>query len=469
MVGRKVICVKWLMTRKVRCISIIRNIAKHCALLAVVLSFIASPLLAFESNALKNGIPVIVEQTKSKMVSIRIVVKGGASYLDEDTSGMEMATFNWMTYGTNKYSKEALDLLSYDKGFAVSSAASQDSAALFVTCIDKYMKTALDVLCDMFVHPAFTDESFTLVTDDIKASLAYKKEDPESMLGQAVSDAVYAHHPYRVKSFVTERSFPSITRENMREMHTRDMDSRRIFVVASGNVSSSSLASKLNSTIGKIPALDTPLLERKIPALDAGGDDKVITSKALDKSGYMQWVIPGPTITDDDVLDATIASDMYTRQLFNVVRESHGICYGAQSILSSGKIGFAGVYLSNVKDFSNAVSAVNEARTLLSDGRLVSSKDEDGFVYESISDAIEGVKNAFLNTYYEKAASVSSICARLSYSILVFGDPASYDELIKGISNVTAKGALDAFNKYWTQDGQWFAVLGPHDSDKIKF
>lgn len=445
------------------------NIKKKKARLftILVICFLSLPLfpLEVETAYLQNGIPVIVKPSESRMFSIAIVVKGGAAYLNEETSGLEDATFSCMCYASKKYSKDKLDSLSYNKGFSVSCSATQDSASLKVTCIDKYTKTALDVLCNVFTNPAFTDEAFNLVIDDIKSSLAYEKEDPKSMLRRAVSNEIYANHPYKVKSFVTDTSFPAITKENMIKMHKSDMDSRRIFIVASGNITSSFLASRLKSSIGKIPALDTPLIERDIPPITPMTKNIVLFSKALDKTGFMQQVIPGPAITDNDALDTMVASVMYSRQLFNVVREANGVCYSTQSICSLGKIGITGVYLYDVSDKENAIDAVKEASKLLSKGELVSSKDDSGFIYEDIGSAIEGVKNTFLNSYYEEAVSSSSICGRMAYSILTFGDPSFYDNYIMRIRSVTDKAALAAFNKYWTQDGRWFTILGPTDTE----
>lgn len=440
--------------------------------------FLCLPLFckpSIEVSHLRNGIPVYVAREESRVFAVRIEVRGGAAFLDEDTSGLERSTFSWMTYGSKKYSKDDIDKMAYDLLFSVSSSASQDSAALYVDCIDKYAKKAVDVLCDMFVNPAFEEETLRLLMDGIKSSLAVKKEDAEAMLSDTISKTIYANHPYRVKSFVTDRSLPFITRENMIALHKKDMDSRRIFVVASGGITAASLASMMNRTIGRIPALAAPLdaMERDIPPISIDGDNVTIPCKALDGTGYMQWVAPGPAVTDEDAAAALVASQMYSRQLFNVVREAYGACYSAQSLCSAGKIGMAGVYLHSVSDLSRAVQYEGKARSLLSEGFLASSNGEGGgggaLETQSAGDEIEGIKNAFLNSYFESSASRSAVCSRIAYSISVLGDPEAYGNLIERISTVTKEEALSAFNKYWTQKGQWFAVVGPSDTEKVSY
>lgn len=440
------------------------------ALFFCALALAAAPAGA-RIERLRNGIPLYaVESGANKVVSISIVVSSGAAFLDEDTSGLEACAFEMMKYGSKKFSYSEALSLSYDCNFKLETEANQDYAAISITFVDWHLKKALALLRDSFMNPLFEEDKAALLREELAAELQRKREDPEAMLTDIVSREIFKGHPYNVKSFVTEKSFPSVTVKNMREAHARDLDARRIFVVAVGDVKAKKIARILDKTIGKIPERDDEIEKRDIPRLKAGGENIVAICDAARGSGYMRLVFPGPIFSDGDVLASLVAAELYSQQLFNIAREKYGVCYSAQGLGGVGRVGSVGAYLYRVSDVSRAASCEREARALLSEGKVAVGKNDNGeFQYSRIDDALEGVKNKFLNSLYASSASNSGLRDRMAASVSLFGDPFAYDEFMARIEYVGAEDALAAFNKYWSGAGRWFAVVGPESEGKVKF
>ena len=427
---------------------------------------------SIDSIKLLNGIPLYVKKNESSRKStLSIIVKGGTAYLTKELSGLENALFSMMTYGSKNYSYEEIQSLIYEMNFSLSPNVSREGAIFSMSCIDYYFEKVFPIFADAFLNPAFGEEQYKSLLTSYKQNLQRLQTDPEQMLGYEMTQSIFKNHPYDVSATVKPYSIENISIENMKKLHEQILDARRIMIVAVGNFDKKSLAKKLNKVFGTMQAQDYELKNHEVPALNISGGPRVITSKAASGTGYLQKVMSGPSIFDDDMLAANLSSTMYSNVLFNVVRENYGACYTPSASVTAMRVGLASIYIHKVSDLENVVQYEKEAHRIFKSGYVIDGKNKDGtYILSPISERLEGYKNQYINSFYGSSITNSSVASRISYSLLVFGEPFAYDKKIMQIEKITSEEVLSAFKKYWNEDGgKWFAIVGEEDKNKIRF
>ena len=421
---------------------------------------------------LSNGIPLYVRKnTANRKLSLSVIVKGGTSYLSPETSGLEKALFDMMTRGSEKYTYDELRALAYETGFSILPQVSREGAVLSMSCIDYYFDKVLPVFADAFLHPSYNPQQYKNLMTDYAQEMQRLESDPESMLAYRMTRTIFKDHPYATSSSVKPESIGNITVEAMRFLHERDTDARRIMIVAVGNYDEKKLLKKLDAAFGSIPTRSYDLRSPDVPPLTVSGEPIVIGSKAASGTGYLEKAMSGPSLFDDDMLAASLAASMYSQVLFNVVREKYGACYSPSASVIPMRAGLANVFIFKASDLANVVRYEKEAQAIFASGKVIDGKNDDGtYIFSSVADRLRGYKNQYVNSFYASSVTNAGVASRLTYSLLMFGDPYAYDEKIAELFSVSADDVLRAFRKYWVAGGgRWFCVVGPEDIDTVKF
>ena len=112
----------------------------------------------------------------------------------------------------------------------------------------------------------------------------------------------------------------------------------------------------------------------------------------------------------------------------------------------------------------------NEARNYMKQGKLVDGVNEDGtYIFADLKDKLEGYKNSFINSTYQSQQTSSSVGFNLAYNLLRYNDLHHDEKNLESLRKCTAEDILRVFNKYWFDTGNWYAVTGPDDAEKLNF
>ena len=413
--------------------------------------------------SLKNGIPVYyIENTENSVDVVSIVVKGGRTYLKPEQSGLEKALFTMMARGSSHYSYLNRLQMQYEKSIAIDVQALDNATTLSLSCLNYYMDEMLPVLTDSFVNPAFSKSVYDNMMTDFTQQLQNKLNDPFSLLKYKIRETCYEGHPYEAQSEPTEESLKNLTIAEMKKWHKTVLDSRRICIVAVCSMKPEELVKKLDSTIGKIKALNTLLTEVQFEDFELSEEAMIITHPSATGSGYAGRVFKAPLSNSDDYFPAEVASNIFSTTLYNIVRAKYGTCYSTGTTSSFGEgIGYEVAYM--ISDFSGFSKAMKEARDIMASGKYVAKLNEDGTCeYSTISSVLEGSKNSVINTIYESTTGTSGRVSNYVSAIVDYNDITAYDSMINKIHAITTEDILRVFNKYWIeQPAKWIAVVGP--------
>lgn len=447
-----------------------RKVVPFCMAVVASVSLLCAEA-KLEKKQLQNNIPVYIEKNDSNRIyAVYIVVKGGIASLTPDKSGLENALFTMMTRGSKAYSYKDIQSILFKTKASVYPSSLEQGSVLGLSCIDYYFDTMLPVLTDGFMNPAYGKEEYDTLMNEYMQKLQSIKNDPSSLLEYNAAKEIYKGHPYETMTGVTDDSIANITVENMKSLHQKLLDANRISVVAVGNFDEDALVTKLNETLGTIPALETKIDQPDIPPVAISGAPVVYTHPNAEGTGFVGEVFTSPSVTSDDYVASCITANMYSELLYNIVREKYGACYSPSSSVLSSKAPVGIVYIYKASDLEHIKQYVAEAQSLMAEGKIIAGKNDDGtYAYTTIADRREGYINSYLNGKYEDMVTNGGVAGKIAGSILQFDDPEKYLSVMESAKKVTADDIERVFQKYWCTDNvRWFATVGPSDKEKME-
>ena len=443
---------------------------------ALCCMFISVSAFASAANvkeySLRNGIPVYyIENTDNSIDQVSIIVKGGRTYLKPEQSGLENALFCMMSRGSASYNFLKRQQICYEKSASILFNSIDNASILSLQCVNYYLKDLLPLLTDGFMKPVYPKQVYDAMMSEFNQKLQAKYNDPWSLLQQTIRDTVYAGHPYESETGATAASLGNITVKAMKDWHKTVLDSRRICIIAVCSMEPEELLKQLDSTLGTIKALDTPLPEVQINPVEISGEPVVVTHPAATGTGYAGYAFQSPSDKDEDYFAATIAASIYSTVMYNIIRSKNGACYSTGASTGSSAASYGSEYyymISNLKDFSKYAK---EARSLMASGKYIEKLNDDGsYELSSIDSVLQGTKNSLINSIYGVTTKTGGRVALYCSALVDYNDLNAYTLMIDKIHAVTADDVLRAFKKYWVnQPGRWFAVVGPEAGADISF
>ena len=421
---------------------------------------------------LKNGIPVyVLRDTKSRIATVSIAVRGGIDRLTPETSGLENALFSMMADSSVHYDYASRKTISFDNQSSIGAANKVAGSYLTLSSIDTYLYDMIPVLTDGFVNPDFNEQLYALQMNSYSQNVQFMLNDPESLLDYTAYKELYRGHPFEVQTSVTPDSIGNITIANMQALHKKILNAGNIFVFASGNISPAKLVSELNKSLGLL-ASDKEELYRPHAVAPAaiGGQNRVLTHPSAQGTGYAQRVFAGPTPDSADYVPAVIAAKMYSTILFNVVREHYGACYSPSAIMQLSRAPTGGEYIFKLSD-PKFVSYVNEARDYMARGKMIDSVAGDGsYVVSDIQDELESYKNSYIVSTYSGQRTAAAVAGQLVYDLLSYDDISFTEKLNMQVLFLDAQTVVSTFRKYWCDArSQWWVMVGPEMKDTVAF
>ena len=424
------------------------------------------------SYRLSNGIPVYVQSNPSaKVDSVAIGVKGGVMHMTEATSGLEAALFSMMAKSSSKYSLSQRQSLNYDKGISVGSMTKLSGSALLVNTLDSYFDEALAVLTDGFLNPSYDKDVYNNYMNDVVESLQSMLNDPSELLMYQIQNDVYENHPYAVRQDATPLSYQNITIPAMKELHKTILNPAEIYVVAVGNIDGAKLVKTLNKTLGKIKKVKNYQSKTsEVPPVQIQEKAPVVlTNDSVSGSGYVARIFAAPANTSDEYISASIAADIYSDILYNVVREKYGACYTPYSYTVGSKAPYGMEFLYSLSDFASFPEYMEESRNYMKNDQVIEAVNEDGsFVFSTIEDRLESYRNSYITGTYDSQSSSLGVLKNLTYNVMQYGD-INYDKTeLELLDSLTAEQVLASFNRYWVDSpAAWYVITGEDDVQKL--
>ena len=270
------------------------------------------------------------------LVSVRLVFQGGAAFDPPGKEGLSALTARMLERGTRtREHAEVIDAIE-TIGASFSANAGYDSVRLEGLVLSRGLDRVREVLAEMVLEPAFSDEELETCREEMIAELALNREEDRDLAESYFRRSVYGDGPYGRFSEGTEKSLPAITRDDVvarwREAFTR----KRLIAAAAGDIDLPQLEAALEKHFARLPegtaATRPSTAPRKLDGLEVLLVDKPDRTQT---QIFLGRAVVGPRHADylPFMLANHAFGGMFTSRLMQEVRVKRGWSYGAYSRL----------------------------------------------------------------------------------------------------------------------------------------
>jgi len=284
---------------------------------------------------LANGATLLLQKNNNNdIIATKIFIKGGS--LAEGKTGTSDILSSTMMKGTkNKTGKEIENALdNIGTNISISNDFEYFEVSMKTTKND--FTEAFSILRDIIENPAFTEQDITIAKTDEINSIKATRDKPKHIAFENFDEELYKNSPFLKTGRILEKTIPTITVEDVKNLHSELFASKNMIISVVGNFDENDMINKFSSLV--TPPTYKPVSDEKIKA-----KLKPITSTTIredSKNSKGAWLVQGwqtkGLSTNDFVtlkLISTYLGGGFTSKLFTNLRENKGLAYevGASS------------------------------------------------------------------------------------------------------------------------------------------
>jgi predicted Zn-dependent peptidase len=416
-------------------------------------------LTPIQHSQLSNGLPVLLlEKHEVPLLQLNLLVRVGATTDPPQKSGLASLTARMLTEGAGTRNAlqlaDAIDFL----GARLSASAGQHTTVVALHTPLSKLDSALALVADVAMRPQFPSEELERARKELLTTLIEWHDEPQAIATVLFNKTLYgSRHPYGIPEIGNEQSLRSFTTEDLKQFHEKYFHSNNATLIVVGDVTMTSIQSKLEEAFGGWSHGDIP--SANLPPV---GQIKRREVYIVDKPGAPQseiriGCIGAPRLTDDYyaiLVMNTILGGSFTSRLNQNLREQHGYAYGAQSTFD---------FMPEPGPFL-AGAAV---QTAVTDRALVEfMKELNGILQPVPDEEFARARNYVALRYPENFQSVAQIASQLN-ELVTYGLPDDYfNNYVQHVLAVTKDDVERAAKKYI--DPEKVAIIVAGDQKQIE-
>ncbi len=428
-------------------------------LLATSRSYAAEPI--GKRIVLVNGMVLLLsEKHDIPMVTMNIVVKAGNTAAPDDKPGLASVTASLLIQGTTRRTaaqiSEEIDFI----GGSLTTAGGDDFSSASLRVLKKDLKTGLELLSDILIHPLFEQKEIDRKIKAMLAEIQRQKDEPSVIAREIFKKTVFGRHPYGVTGDDMAAYLPKLTRNDLLAFHASHYGPENAIIAVVGDVTEREIVKLLNDSFKQWRRKkQTPRVNPEPPVLDA------VFIKKIDKDITQANIILGhlgTTRTNPDyyallVMNYILGGGGFSSRLMDNIRDNKGLAYDVHSALSAQK---------EPGDFSITIQTKNESANLVIEESLGEIRRIQTF---SVSDKELADAKAYLTGSFPMRMDTYAKIAAILTSIEIYGlgldYPSQYQALISSISK---DDILRVAKKYLHPDKIVIVVVAKQDEAKLR-
>ena len=294
-------------------------------------------------RTLPNGMVVVVYPNHSNPdVSISGSLKAGAFLDPPGKAGLANFTATMLDRGTTTRTEEqfasALDFV----GANIDVSAGGSGTFFTAHCLDENLPLVLEMLSDGLQNPAFATPVFDRVKNELLTAIKEADDDPASVSNENLFANLYpADHPLHWQTMGDSETVRAITREDLREFHSRYYRPDLVGLVVVGDVDPDQVFGEISRAFGEWTAVGPiPTTEPPAPEGQASPTRVVKTmpekSEALVSIGFRGISRSDPRYYPAYLMNLIMGNDDFNSRLMKDVRDRQGLVYYVASHWTAG-------------------------------------------------------------------------------------------------------------------------------------
>lgn len=402
----------------------------------------------YKEYTLDNGIQlIVVENHKLPRISISMSLDVDP-IVEGDKAGYVYITGDLLREGTTSRDKAQLD----EEIDFMGANLSTGPRNAYASGLSKYSDKLMELLSDVVLNPAFSEESFQKLKDQLISGLRSQADDPGAIAGNVYNATLYGlDHAYG--EVATESTVNNITLEDCKEYYNTYFRPNIAYIAIVGDIKPKKARKLVEKYFDSWQPAEVPTHPVTVPALP-----KETRIALVDRAASVQSEIQiGNRIelprSAADLAAFRIANHILgggsTARLFMNLREDKAFTYGAYSSFGTDEVVSTFTASAAVR---NAVtdSAIAEFLSELNRIRTELVTDEE----------LTAAKNNIIGSFGRSLERPETV-ANFGLNIKIDGlDENHYNEYTSRIANVTREDVLKAAQKYIKAGNLVITVVG---------
>ncbi len=295
-----------------------------------------------------SGVDVLVKRRPgADIVTAQLYVQGGSRNWGAGDAGVETLAFRVAASGgAGGLAKEEFGRELARLGATLQASTTRDWSVLTAKGPTRNFSAIFRLLTDAFASPALPASEVELQRGQLVVQLQQRGEDPDGRLGELVTQALFARHPYANPPDGTLQSVPKLGQAAVSGHLKKLRERSRLLLVVVGDVEAARVEAKVAALLAGLPQGGFRPSPLPRPTFKAA---RLVTEKRAIPTNYVQAMAPAPGPGEAGYVAARVGSAALWQRLFVEVRTKRNLSYapGARYDLG-GAGGWAGIYVTAV-------------------------------------------------------------------------------------------------------------------------
>ncbi|MBI5469746.1 insulinase family protein [Candidatus Kaiserbacteria bacterium] len=410
--------------------------------------------MEYKLHTLGNGLRVVLAPMKgTKTATVMVMCGTGSRYEDERENGLAHFLEHMFFKGTKKRkSAKAISEELDGVGASYNAFTSKERTGYYAKVSSQYLDVALDVITDIYLNSTLPSKEITKERGAIIQEIDMYEDMPMRTVSNVFDALMFPDDALGRTILGPKENIRSFSHKDFAHYLKRHYSAANTIVCIAGNFSETKVLSKIKREFGKLAAGGISKPSSYVAVQDA--PRVAIKEKKTDQTQLMLGVPAYPYLHKDEyaleVLTAILGGGMSSR-LFLEVREKRGLAYSVHAW--TDKYPDTG-YLAVQAGVEHA-KLEKTIQTILSEFRKVKRTLISSAELEKAKAHITGSLTLGLETSDHIAEDAAT-------SMVNLGHIRSLEELIKGVSKVTAKDCQRVARDILQTHKLNLAIIGPH-------
>ncbi|MCS6875097.1 MAG: insulinase family protein [Pyrinomonadaceae bacterium] len=412
----------------------------------------------FREAKLDNGLRVaVIEKRGVPLVSLCLVVRGGASMESSEKAGLARMTAELLTRGTTTRTAEQIAEEVEFLGGELSSWADWNASYLLLEISSDKLDRAMPVFSDVVLNPSFRQKEIEILRSQLQDSLSYNLKQPGFLASYVASVFAYGEHPVGG----TPESLKSITRQDIVSFYKSSFLPQNSVLVISGDISYVKATTLAKRFFDRWSSRKTLEKSEKTISHDARGGENNFLIVDLPGSGQAAvFYAKGVGVErkqQDKFFEAQVANSVlgggYSSRLNQEIRIKRGLSYGAGSSFAwrANRANFA------ARAQTKNESAAEVAELILSEIKRLSTEDVP-------EDEVKPRKAALIGNFARQIETNQGLARYFAELHALQVEPQQIQSFVQSVESVK-QADLKKFASVYLNDG-FFVIVG--DYSKIR-
>jgi predicted Zn-dependent peptidase len=383
-----------------------------------------------------------------RSVSIGVWLARGSRHEPREQSGIAHFVEHMLFKGTGTRTAEDIAQAIDSVGGQMDAFTAKEYASYYIKVLDEHLPFAVDVLSDIVMHPAFSQEDIEREKKVVLEEIKMVEDTPDDLVHELFTENFWANHPLGRPILGTKDTVEGLTQDGLRTYFQGVYTAPNLIVAAVGNVDHGRVRDLISRAFEGLPTTSEPITEAPPQVVPC----TIIRNKELEQShvclgtvGYRQDHVDR---YGSYVMNTILGGSMSSR-LFQNVREKRGLAYAVFSGLSAYRdAGSMTIYA------GCANSAVGELIDVVI-AELRRMKDE--LLPEA---ELQRAKDHLKGSLMLNLESTSSRMSHLARQEIYFDRQFGLDETLEGVEKVAREDIQRVSRDLFGDDGLAATVLG---------